>query len=304
LKKKAKFIPAEGPYEPSADTKSTMLGEAQWQWLEQQLKQPAQVRILVSSIQVVAQDHHHEKWFNLPHERERLYKLLRDTKAAGLFIISGDRHLAELSLMDAGLGYPLYDLTSSGLNQGFPRWRKLETNRHRVATMNQGNNFGLIAIDWDKKDPQLSLQIRDEQGDITIQEKLGLSTLQPGVIKTKPPGRVVLADGTPLTDAEVKNRLGKEVTIVLEVQASGAAGGLIFLNSSAERGDDSFTVVLDTKAQAQFKADGVADPRKHFEGKTIRVTGTLSLFRERPQIMVSAPAQIRFEKANSDPGNP
>ena len=85
-----------------------------------------------------------EKWMNFPRERERLYKLFRETGAQGLIILSGDRHLAELSTMDAGLGYPMYDLTSSGLNQAFRSWQPLETNRHRVATMGWGDNFGLI----------------------------------------------------------------------------------------------------------------------------------------------------------------
>ena len=83
---------------------------------------------------------------NFPRERERLFKLIRETGAEGLIILSGDRHLAELSTMDAGLGYPLYDLTSSGLNQAFRSWRPLETNRHRVATMGWGDNFGLINL--------------------------------------------------------------------------------------------------------------------------------------------------------------
>ena len=56
---------------------------------------------------------------------------------------------------------------------------------HRVATMNQGNNFGLITIDWDQSDPLIGLQIRDEAGDITIQEKVPLHVLQPGFFKGK-----------------------------------------------------------------------------------------------------------------------
>src|SRR5207248_5884086 len=71
-------------YVPSTDKTSSMLGEAQWKWLEEQLKVPATVRLLVSSIQLVAEDHPYEKWMNLPHERERLYKLLKDTKATGV----------------------------------------------------------------------------------------------------------------------------------------------------------------------------------------------------------------------------
>ena len=67
---------------------------------------PAEVRLLVSSIQVVAEDHGFEKWMNFPHERERLFNLIRETGAEGVIILSGDRHLAELSMMDAQMGYP------------------------------------------------------------------------------------------------------------------------------------------------------------------------------------------------------
>jgi alkaline phosphatase D len=173
----------QGRYEPSDDKSSPMLGEAQWKWLEEQLRIPAQVRIIVSSIQVVAEDHGWEKWMNLPHERQRLFHLIRDTKASGVLFISGDRHLAELSMMDAGVGYPLYDLTSSALNRSTYNWRRYETNRHRVGTMNWGDNFGMVNIDWNKPDPVISLQVIDDEGDINIQRKIRLSTLQPGVIK-------------------------------------------------------------------------------------------------------------------------
>ena len=166
------------PYVENTDPTTTILGEAQWRWLADQLRVPAEIRLLVSSIQVVAQDHGFEKWMNFPHERERLFKLIKDTGAEGVLILSGDRHLAELSMMDAQVGYPIYDLTSSGLNQAFRAWRPFETNRHRVATMNWGDNFGLITIDWSQPDPRIGLQIRDVDGDITIQQKIRLSNLR------------------------------------------------------------------------------------------------------------------------------
>jgi alkaline phosphatase D len=296
-KRPGKIIPSEGAYEANTDPAATILGEAQWKWLAEQLQVPAKLRLLVSSIQVVPQDHHHEKWMNFPHERDRLYKLLQDTKAAGVVILSGDRHLAELSVMDAGLGYPLFDLTSSGLNQGSPKWRKLEVNRHRIATMNWGNNFGVIGIDWDRPDPLLRLQIRDEAGDVMIQEKVPLSLLQPGAVKSKAAGTVaaVKLNGAPLTAELLEKHLKKEVTLEMKVAATGASttGGLVFLNSHADRSDaDNFTVVLDKKAQAALKQAGIATPRTHFEGKTVRVTGELSLFRDRPQIIVSDAKQI------------
>jgi alkaline phosphatase D len=298
LKKRAKRAAGDGPYEPNPDPDATMLGEAQWQWLETQLRQPAKVRLLCSSIQVVAEDHHHEKWANLPRERERLFKLIADTKAAGVIALSGDRHLAELSMMDAGVGYPFYDLTSSGLTQATLKWRKQEVNRHRVMTMNFGNNFGLIQIDWDEA-PVVRLQIRDVAGDIIVQQKVPLSVLQPGTIKNSRFAKAgdVRLNGQALTAALVKELLKKDVTLEMTVQATGmsAGNGLVFLNSETDRTNpDNFTVVIDKPGQQALQASGIANPREHFQGKKIAVTGTLSLFREQPQIIVSAANQIRL----------
>ncbi len=178
LKKKTAPAKGEGPYEPNPDPSTTMLGEDQWRWLEEQLRQPAEIRLIASSIQVVAEDHGWEKWMNLPHERERLYRLIRETGAEGVVFLSGDRHLAELSMMDGGAGFPFYDVMSSGLNQAAKSWRPLEVNRHRVATMNWGDNFGLVTVNWDLPDPEIALQIRDVKGDVFLSQKIRLSTLR------------------------------------------------------------------------------------------------------------------------------
>ncbi len=167
-------------YVSNTDVNSTVLGAAQWKWLEQQLRKPAEVRLLVSSIQVVAEDHEFEKWMNFPHERSRLFRLIRDTRANGVVLLSGDRHLAELSMMDAGIGYPLYDLTASGLNQAAKKWRPLEVNQHRVATMNFDDHFGVVELFW--KTSVINLTIRDVLGEVRIRQKLPLSLLQHPVV--------------------------------------------------------------------------------------------------------------------------
>ncbi len=164
-------------YVPNPDKSATMLGDAQWQWLEKQLRQPANLRIIASSIQLVSEDPGWEKWANLPRERQQLFDLIKKTNAQGVLILSGDRHIGELSMMDAGIGYPIYDLTSSGLNSASEFWRTYEVNRHRVATMNWGDNFGIIDIEWSTPDPEIRLQIRDVTGDINIQRKINLSTI-------------------------------------------------------------------------------------------------------------------------------
>ena len=52
-------------------------------------------------------------------------------------------------------------------------------------------------------------------------------------------------------------------------------------------------VVINEEGATRFKKAGIAEPAGHFKGKTIRVTGTVTLDRGRPRIVVSDPAQIR-----------
>lgn len=163
---------------PDDDPAKTMLGEAQWAWLEAQLKQPAEVRIIASSIQVVAEQHRFEKWANLPRERRRLFDLIEQTGAQGVVFISGDRHLAECSV-DAQAGpYPMVDLTSSGMNEGGDRVID-EANRHRVGgPAVRTTNFGLIRIDWEAESPTLTLEARDGDDRVRISHGVSLDALQ------------------------------------------------------------------------------------------------------------------------------
>lgn len=167
-----------GPYVPDDSPNKTMLGETQWQWLEEQLKAPAEFRIVATSIQCVAEDAGQETWSNLPKERDRFFKLITDTKAAGVILISGDRHWAELSKFDEGVPYAIHDLTSSSFNQLHARGTPTD-NRFRVSpTTFHQENFGAITVDW-KADPQITLEVRDMKGQPQITKSLKLSELTP-----------------------------------------------------------------------------------------------------------------------------
>jgi len=178
---RAKTKKKVGRYLPDENSESTMLGEEQWEWLVAELKKPAELRLLVSSIQVIPNEHGWEKWGNLPRERKKLLDVIRDN-ATNVIILSGDRHLSEISLLppetDGGPFYPLYEVTSSGLNQtGLPE----EENRFRVEDTNIFNqpNFGLIEVDWEQEDPSIKLEIRDDRGKVVREVKTSLNTLKP-----------------------------------------------------------------------------------------------------------------------------
>ncbi|HYH64789.1 MAG TPA: alkaline phosphatase D family protein [Urbifossiella sp.] len=274
------------PYVPNSEPGATVLGEEQWTWLEAQLKQPAEVRLVGSSIQLVADEHPWEKWANFPKERERFYELVRKTGATGVVVLSGDRHLGEISLDATTAGYPVYDVTSSGLNQGAKAWRAPEKNSHRVAAMPYGDNFGMVLIDWSAKDPLLTLQLRDEDGDVMSAVKVRLSTLKPSGAAAGP--RPKLPDGV-LTPAEAAAKAGQKVTVQFPVASTGGMANL-YLNSARDfRAKDNFAVALTPAAKAGPWADASGAT---FLGKTIRATGTVQLVSGSARIEVTAPAQL------------
>jgi alkaline phosphatase D len=160
-KEEAKAQGIVGRYIPNNDPKSTLLGADQWIWLESQLRKPAEVRLLASSIQVVAGDKGAEGWGNFPVELERLYALIRRTEAAGVIILSGDVHFSELSVTSDAVNYPLYDFTSSPLRQygvGMTGWEEMK-NDSRVGQAYANDNFGTVSIDW-LTEPHATIYLR------------------------------------------------------------------------------------------------------------------------------------------------
>lgn len=167
-----------GVWEPDDDPKKTMLGNVQWRWLEDELQKPADVRIIASSIQFVAEDDGQETWSNLPVERQRMIDLLRKTKANGVFFISGDRHWSELSSITPDGLYPIYDLTSSSLNQIHGRGTPTKNKHRAIAKTYHKPNFGVINIDWSDKVPKVAVEIRDAKDEVQIERAFNARTPQ------------------------------------------------------------------------------------------------------------------------------
>jgi alkaline phosphatase D len=141
--------PGKQRFVPDDDPTKTMLGEAQWQWLEAQLRQPAELRLIVSSVQVIAEGHGWEGWQTMPLELSRLTRLIKETKANGVIFLSGDRHRAAAYRRIDGTPYPFYELTSSSLNSGVTS-RQPEIDPQRLGgRLYAGENFGMVQIDWE-----------------------------------------------------------------------------------------------------------------------------------------------------------
>lgn len=138
-----------------------MLGETQWKWLEAELRNStAQVHIIGCGIQFLHDEHAFEKWANFPLARKRLLDLLAQIKPAKTMLISGDRHISEVSKIELpGLDYPLYDFTSSGLTHAYAG-NTTEPNRFRVSPLVNQRSFGVLRIDWSALTPKITMEAR------------------------------------------------------------------------------------------------------------------------------------------------
>ena len=137
---------------------STLLGAEQWAWLENELKQPADVRIIGSGSQFSISFNGYEAWANFPHEQKRMLDLIKKTKANGVVFITGDVHYAEISKLQSPGMYPIYDVTSSGITS---TWHFATPNANRIEGPIMENHFGLITVNWDKPDVEIKMEVWD-----------------------------------------------------------------------------------------------------------------------------------------------
>lgn len=171
--------PGKERYIPDPDPAKSLLGQAQWAWLAERLQEEADVRLIVSSIQVLSDAHGFERWGLLPHERARLLDLLAAPSAGQVLLLSGDRHFGALYRRGDLGPRTLTEATSSGINMvyaGVDAAR--EPDPHRLADPYAAENFGTIEIDPDGTG--LRLAIRGLDGEPVQELWIGLGVTDRG----------------------------------------------------------------------------------------------------------------------------
>jgi alkaline phosphatase D len=166
--------PGKERYVPDTQPSKTMLGEAQWQWLTQQLQTPADLRFIVSGVQVVVEGHGWEGWHNFPLEQEKLRHVIRSTGAKGVVLLSGDRHIGAIYKSTSANLYPLYELTSSGMTHAWQAAK--EAGPNRMGELITQNHFALIEVDWQQR--QMQWGFKNTQDEWLKKESIALSELQ------------------------------------------------------------------------------------------------------------------------------
>ena len=148
-------------YVPSADTSLTMLGEKQWNWFNNIVKIKADARIIVSSIQFIASGHGWESWNNLPHEKNKMEKIIDDSDLNNTIFISGDRHRGGLYKKLTKSYNTIFEITSSSMNAPYPGQE--EEGLYRIGDTFKLENYGILNIDKSKK--ILSMVLKNINGE-------------------------------------------------------------------------------------------------------------------------------------------
>ena len=151
---------AKGKYVENHDPEATILGNSQWNWLEDELKNEFDFLMMFSSIQIIAKDHPYEKWSNFPLEKKRLFNLI-DKHKNNMLLLSGDRHRGGIYNMDG-----IYEITSSSMNK--PGSSFDETDEFLIDETYYKENYGVIEI----KNNSVLVKLLDIEGETINSFKL------------------------------------------------------------------------------------------------------------------------------------
>ena len=163
---RTKLTKAKGKrrYVPNKNGEGTILGKEQWFWLQNELNNSkADFNVIVSSIQVLSSEHGFETWGNFPHEVDKLKETIISSKAKGVLLLSGDRHISEFSQTEVpNLLYKLTDFTSSGLTHAYTSYSG-EPNKYRVQEVVNEISFGVLNFNFDDKFIDLEMRGRNNK---------------------------------------------------------------------------------------------------------------------------------------------
>ena len=101
----------------------------------------------------------------------------------------------------------------------------------------------------------------------------------------------------PISPREAIERINEQVTVEMLVKAAKNCQrcALMFLDSEEDHHSfGNFAVAVTETGRGKFRHARIDDPAAHFKGKTIRVTGVVTMKDKQPQIEVDDPKQIEI----------
>jgi len=102
--------------------------------------------------------------------------------------------------------------------------------------------------------------------------------------------------------ADAAKKVNEEVTLQMEVKSAVLRAKDCFLNSEKDFKDaENVTIFIDKEALAKFNGARIEDPAAYFKGKTVQVKGTVTLYRDRPEMKATGPDAIKVVAMQAQP---
>lgn len=159
---RAKFILLDNRFHHSSPEKNTdLLGEQQWQWLENELKySKAQIHFIMAGLSILSpRIPKTEEWADHPRAKRRLLNLVKKYNPRGLVFLSGDKHFASIFKRQGHL-----EFMSSGMTHTVPRYLRRFVSRFYPNSF-YGLNYGQVKINWNKMPIEIELNVRTYRKD-------------------------------------------------------------------------------------------------------------------------------------------
>jgi DNA/RNA endonuclease YhcR with UshA esterase domain len=97
----------------------------------------------------------------------------------------------------------------------------------------------------------------------------------------------IVAQTSNYTAADASKHVGETATVTDRVDGVHQSGkGNIFLNMGGKYPNQAFTAFIPSASAAQF-----SEPQQ-YEGRTVSVSGKITLYHGKPEIIVNSPSQI------------
>jgi alkaline phosphatase D len=174
-------------YRNTQSNPSTMLGKAQIEWLKKQLKaSDAPFKALLIGSEIFNFTHLGESVLvDFEKEIMDIFDYIVKEQITGVFVISGDRHYAEVNHYRPKGGYPIYEYCVSSLTSMpglFLTWKRNPTRVGKLAY--DKRNYGIFDVTGQTfEERKITLTIHNLKGKPVWKHEVKLSDLQ---FKTQP----------------------------------------------------------------------------------------------------------------------
>ena len=157
-------------YVEDFNPEKTLLGKKQWSWLKDKLKVDSNIKIILSSLQILSLGHGWESWDKFPLERSRFFNLIDESNVSNIFILSGDRHRGGFYQFKTADNKNIYEFTSSSLNLPIP-FNTEEEGPLRIGSTYREANFGVVRIFED----EVVMELTSHTGEVVNSLKVAIN---------------------------------------------------------------------------------------------------------------------------------